>query len=169
MSAPTRIPLSQAAEPPPPAGTDDKIGRDDRSALICCHEPAYGEFLHEQLRSLGFKVHHAPTAQVALQRMAVRTYQAVVLLENLEGCTLEGNALLRYLVALPTDERRGIYLVLLCQSFATGDELNAYAQSVDLLINYQDIQRFAEMVAPALEEHEAGNRHFAAALTELGQ
>ncbi len=164
-----RIPLPHAAEPPPPAGTDDKIGRDDRSALICCHEPAYREFLHEQLRSLGFKVHHAPTAQAALQRMAVRTYQTVALLENLEGCTLDRNTLLQYLVALPTDERRGMYLVLLCQSFATGDELNSYAQSVDLLINYQDIQRFAELVGPALEEHEAGNRHFTAALAEMGQ
>lgn len=164
-----RIPLPQAVEPLPPPGTDDKISRDDRSALICCHEPAYREFLHEQLRSLGFKVHHAPSSQVAVQRTAVRAYQVVVLLENFEGCTLEGNSLLRHLVALPTDERRGIYLVLLCQSFATGDELNSYAQSVDLLINYQDIQRFAELVAPALEEHEAGNRHFGAAMAELGQ
>lgn len=168
MNAPMRIPLPSASEPPPPPGTDDKIGRDDRSAIVCCHEPAYAEFLHGQLRPMGLKVHHAASAEQALQRLLVRTYQVVVLLENLDGCALEGNPLLRHLVALPTDERREMYVVLLCQSFATGDELNAYAQSVDLLMNYQDIQRFAEVVAPALEEHDAANRHILAALAEAG-
>ena len=87
-----------------------------------------------------------------------------VLLENLEGCALADNSLLRYLAALPTDERRATYIIMLCQSFATGDEMNAYAQSVDQLINYQDIALFAGLVAPALEEHQEGNRFFEAAL-----
>ena len=164
-----RITLAQSAEPPPPPGTDDKISRDDRSALVCCHEPEYREYLHTQLRPLGFKVHHAPSAQVAIQRLTVRSYQVIVLLENLEGCTLQKNPMLRHLTAMPMDERRGIYLVMLCQAFATGDELNAYAQSVDLLINYQDIANFAELMAPALEDHEIGNRHFQAIWQELGQ
>ena len=71
---------------------------------------------------------------------------------------------MQYLTTLPTDERRQTYVILLCQSFATGDTMNAYAQSVDLLINYQDIAQFATVAGPAFEEHEEGNRFFTAAL-----
>ena len=68
---------------------------------------------------------------------------------------------------LPNDERRATYVVLLCQSFATGDEMGAYALAVDQLIGYQDISQFAELVGPALEEHEEGNHHFTAVAARL--
>ena len=63
-----------------------------------------------------------------------------------------------------TDERRQTFVVMLCQSFNTGDETYAYALSVDQLINYQDIGQFAQLVVPTVEEHTEGNRHFTAAL-----
>jgi CheY-like chemotaxis protein len=158
-----------SASAPTASRADDKIGREDRSALLCCHEPAYQEYLAAQLRTLGFKVHHAASAAASLQRLTVRSYHLVVLLENLEGCMLENNALLQHLVALPTDERHAVYVILLCQSFGTGDELHAFAQSVDQLINYKDIAQFAELVGLRLEEHEVGNRHFQTVLREIGK
>ena len=132
--------------------------------LVCCHEPAYLEYLTEQLRGIGYKVHHATSHQLAVQRLASRSYHMTVLLENLEGCALADNGLLRHLSAVPTDERRATYVVMLCQSFGTGDEMNAYALSVDQLINYQDIAQFSALVVPAMEEHQEGNRFFEAAL-----
>ena len=65
---------------------------------------------------------------------------------------------------LPTDERRATFVVMLCQSFATGDERSAYAWSVDMLINYQDIGQFGSLVVPVIEEHNESNRFFHAAL-----
>jgi hypothetical protein len=168
-AAPARIALSAQPSPAPAPGADDKIGRDDRSALICCHEPTYQEYLAGQLRALGFKVHHATTAALGMQRLGVRSYHVVALLENLEGCLLGNNTLLQHLAAMPTDDRHGVYVILLCQSFATGDELNAYAQSVNQLIHYQDLTQFAELVGSSLEEYEAGNRHFHAVLREVGK
>ena len=146
---------------------EDKIGREDRAALLCCHEPAYAEYLAAELRGLGYKLHVAPGHQDAMQRLAGRAYHLTVALENLEGCTLGQNALLEYLAAMPNDERQATYVVLLCQSFATGDEMGAYALSVNQLVNYQDIGQFAAVVAPALEEHEEGNHHFTAVAARL--
>ncbi len=54
--------------------------------------------------------------------MSARSYDLTVLLENLEGCALADNVLLRHLALMPTDERRATFVVMLCQSFATGDE-----------------------------------------------
>ncbi len=76
------------------------------------------------------------------ERLTARAYDVTVLLENLEGCALVDNELLRHIVLLPTDERRATFVVMLCQSFTTGDERSAYAWSVDMLINYQDIGQF---------------------------
>ena len=74
------------------------------------------------------------------------------------------NALWQHICAMPTDERRQTYVVMLCQSFETGDEMFAYALGLDQLINYQDIGQFAQLVVPAIEEHNEGNRNFTAAL-----
>ena len=163
MSAALRIQVPTAA-PLPTAGQEDRIGRDDRSALVCCHEPAYLEYLTEQMRGISYKVHHAHTHQEAAHRLASRAYHLTVLLENLEGCALADNSLLHHLAGVTTDERRATYLVMLCQSFETGDEPNAYALSVNLLINYQDIAQFSALVVPAMEEHQERNHFFDAAL-----
>lgn len=159
-----QIPTAGAAAPPPPNHIEDRIGRDDRSALVCCHEPSYVEFLTGQLRGIGYKVHHATSADAACGRLASRTYDLTILLENLEGCALVDNELLRCLVLLPTDERRATFVIMLCQSFTTNDERSAYAWSVNQLINYQDIGQFAALVAPVVEEHNESNRFFTAAL-----
>ncbi len=59
-----RLCVSRSHRAPPPAPAprnhqEDRIGRDDRSALVCCHEPSYLEYLTGQLRGIGYKVHHA--------------------------------------------------------------------------------------------------------------
>ena len=74
------------------------------------------------------------------------------------------NELVRHIVLLPTDERRATFVVMLCQSFNTGDERSAYAWSVDMLINYQDIGQFGALVVPVIEEHNESNRFFNAVL-----
>ena len=162
MNQPLRIQIPTTQPPPPAADQEDRIGREDRSALVCCHEPAYIEFLTTQLRTMGYKVHHARSHQQGVQKLAGRAYHLTVLLENLEGCARETNGLLRHLANLGTDERRATFAVLLCQSYATGDELNAYAESVDLLINYSDVAQFVALVNPAMEEHLEGNRNYEA-------
>ena len=165
MSTPLRIQIPAAAPASQvPLGQEDKIGRDERSALVCCHEPSYLEYLTGQLRGIGYKVHHGATHQAALARLGGRSYHLTVLVENLEGCDLIENMVLRHLSAMAMDDRRQTYVVMLCQAFATGDEMNAYAWSVDQVINYQDIGDFAQLIVPAVEEHNERNRHFTAVL-----
>ena len=167
MSAPVRIQIPAAAPVSKvPLNQEDKIGREDRAAIVCCHEPSYLEYLTGQLRGIGYKVHHAPSHQTAIGRLATRAYDLTVLVENLEGCELAANAVLQHLSAMAMDDRRQTYVVLLCQAFATGDELNAYAWSVDQVISYQDIGEFANLVVPAVEEYTERNRHFTAVLAK---
>jgi hypothetical protein len=139
---------------------EEKIGHDERCALICCHEASYSTFLAKQARDLGYKVHHAQGHASGQERIAGRNYHLTVLLENLEGCQLANHALLAHLSSLPTNDRRATYIVLLCQSFATGDDRAAYALGVNLLINYQDVNQFAEILAPAIEEYAHEDYHF---------
>ena len=164
-----RIPIPAAnaqtpVAPPPPNDQEDKIGRDDRSALVCCHEPSYVQYLTGQLRGMGYKVHHATGHQAGISKLATRAYDMIVLLENLEGCSLGDNVLLEHIMLMSTDERRDVYVVMLCQAFATGDERGAYAWSVNQAINYQDIGQFATLVTPRVEDHVESNRFFTAAM-----
>lgn len=165
MNNPLRIQVP-VAQPPPANNQEDRIGREDRSALVCCHEPSYVEYLTGQLRAIGYKVHHATGQQQAIQRIGSRAYHLIVLLENLEGCALNDNMVWRHLALLATDERRTTYVVMLCQSCNTSDDRAAYALSVDQLINYTDIGQFSSLVVPAVEEHNESNRVFEAVLNK---
>jgi CheY-like chemotaxis protein len=156
----TTMPATAPSAAPP---RDDAIGRDDRSVLLCCDEPSYRDYLAGAARDLEFKVHFASGCEAALLRLAGRTYQVIVLLENLEGCpTLADNALLQQLSGLTTDERRQTFIALLGQSFSTGDEEAAFALSVDLLVHYGDVTQFARLLAPAYEDRHRAEQFFQA-------
>ena len=59
---------------PAKSPADDKIGRTDRAALLCCHEAAYAVYLAAEIRSLGYKLHLAGTQADAIQRLGSRGY-----------------------------------------------------------------------------------------------
>jgi hypothetical protein len=167
ISTPQQTDPAPAVAAPAKGHADEKIGRGDRAALLCCHEPAYAEYLAAELRAMGYKLHLAAGHAEAIHRLSIRSYHLTVVLENLEGCALEGNTLLQHLAGLPTDDRRATYVVLLCQSFETGDEMGAYALSVDQLVGYRDIAQFAALAGPAIEEHEESNHQFTAVAARL--
>ena len=172
MISPMSAPPSHPGPGSEPGGQQTRKTRSaatDRSALVCCHEPSYLEYLTGQLRGIGYKVHHAPGAPARDQAGGgpiVRSDPSCW--KTSRAARWWTNALWQHIGAMPTDERRQTYVVMLCQSFDTGDEKFAFALGLDQLINYQDIGSFAQLVVPPIEEHIEGNRHFTAALRKGG-
>ena len=67
------------------------------------------------------------------------TYDCIIVHENFAGSSLRSNAVLNYLSPLPMAQRRYSFICLIGPSFKTLDAMQAFAQSVHLVLNPADL------------------------------
>lgn len=150
--------------------TDDneivEIG--DKTALICDDGPM-ADGLKGTLQELGFKCHTAETSDRAIERTKYTPYDVIVVAENFAGSTLETNGVLQYLAPLPMAQRRNFFVVAVGDSFRTLDAMQAYAQSVHLVVNPTDISNLGAILKKGLADFELFYRVYKSVLVETGE
>src|SRR5262245_53113239 len=110
----------------------------DRTSLICA-DPATAEEAKATLKELGYKFHTAETSELAIERIRYTDYDCIFLQESFAGSSLRSNAVLNYLTALPMAQRRYWFVCLIGPSFKTLDAMQAFGQSVHLVLNPSDL------------------------------
>ena len=125
----------------------------DKTSLIC-GDSSTTELAKETLRELGFKYHNAETPELAIERMRYTTYDCIILHENFAGSSLRSNAVLNFLAALPMAQRRYWFVCLVGPSFKTLDAMQAFAQSVHLVLNPVDLPNLTAILKKSLVENE---------------
>jgi len=123
----------------------------DKTALICA-DPNVGEIVRNTLRELGFKFHTAESSDVAIERTRYNAYDIIVIQENFTGSTLKTNVILNYLVPLPMAQRRYSMIVLVGSAFKTLDAMQAFAHSVQLVVNTMDMPNFTAILKKSWSE-----------------
>ena len=126
----------------------------DKTSLICA-DPAIGEAVRTTLRELGYKSHTAETGEMAIERMRYTQYDCVVIQENFAGSSLRSNAPLTFLQPLPMAQRRSSFVCLIGASFKTLDAMQAFGQSVHLVVNPVDLANLTAILKKGLAEFEA--------------
>src|SRR5436190_11330256 len=111
----------------------------DKTALICMDVPEMERLVVEQMRELSYKVHTGFYIDDLLFKLRTHTYDVLIIAENFGAMKLEENPLLAEAVHSPAAQRHRQLLVLVGASVKTGDEMQAFQHSVDLVINLADI------------------------------
>ena len=140
----------------------------DKTSLICA-DPHTTELAKATLRELGFKYHTAETPELAVERMRYTNYDCIVTHENFAGASLKSNAVLTYLTSLPMTQRRMSFVCLIGASFQTLDAMQAFAQSVHLVLNPTDLPNFTAILKKGLAEFEVLYRAYRDTLAGLGE
>jgi len=125
---------------------------DDRAALIC-GDSITAEAAKETLRELSFKFHTAETPELAIERIRYTEYDCIILDETFAGSSLRSNAVLNFLSALPMNQRRNWFVCLVGPSFKTLDAMQAFAQSVHLVLNPADLPNLTAILKKGLVEN----------------
>ena len=141
---------------------------DDKTALIC-DDSTNTEPLKKTLEELGYKCHTAETSERALERMKYTTYDLITVAETLSGSTLESNGVLRYLGPLPMAQRRNSFVLLVGTSLRTLDAMQAYTQSVHLVINPSDLANLGPVLKKSLTEFATFYRVYKDVLAATGE
>jgi CheY-like chemotaxis protein len=124
-----------------------------KSALVCVDEPERLKAVNTALDELAYYISVASSVKEALSKLRYNHYDLVVLDEVFCGETAENNTILRYLQPMPMSSRRRIFLMLVSQQGRTLDNLVAFAKSVNVVINANDVQRVKLVLERALAEH----------------
>src|SRR5256885_16002078 len=140
----------------------------DKTALICA-DPTTTEASKATLRELGFKFHTAETPELAIERIRYTNYDCTLLHENFAGSSLRSNAVLNFLATLPMAQRRYWFVCLVGPSFKTLDAMQAFAQSVHLVLNPADLPNLTAILKKGLAEFELLYRAYKESLAAMGE
>lgn len=139
----------------------------DRTSIVCA-EPATTEIVRNSLKDLGFKIHFADSEDGALDRIRYTQYNCIVVHENFAGCILQTNAVIQYLAPLPMNLRRGSFICLIGDSFNTLDAMQAFAQSVNVVVNPSDLPNLTAILKKGLAEFEMAYRVYRISVDSQG-
>jgi hypothetical protein len=140
----------------------------DKTSLIC-GDSSTTDAAKDALRELGFKFHTAETPELAIERMRYTNYDCILVHENFAGSSLRSNAVLNFLAALPMAQRRYWFVCLVGPSFKTLDAMQAFAQSVHLVLNPVDLPNLTAILKKSLAENDLLYRSYKDILTTMGE
>jgi hypothetical protein len=131
----------------------------DKTSLICTDSNVC-EVIRDTLRDLGFKFHLAESAELAIERMRYTPYDIILVQENFVGSSIKTNSVLSYLTALPMAQRRYSMVVVIGSSFKTLDAMQAFSQSVQLVVNTADLPNLTAILKKSWAEFDGLYRVF---------
>ncbi len=140
----------------------------DKTALIC-DDSTNTDPLKKTIEELGYKCHTAETSERAIERMKYTTYDLIAVAEGLSGSNLETNGVLRYLSPLPMAQRRNSFVLLIGESFRTLDAMQAYTESVHLVVHPKDLANLGPVLKKGLTEFETFYRVYKDVLVATGE
>ena len=140
----------------------------DRTALVCA-DPSTAEAAKATLRELGFKFHTAETPELAIERVRYTNYDCIIVHENFAGGSLRSNTVLNYLASLPMGQRRYWFVCVIGPSFKTLDAMQAFSQSVHMVVNPIDVPNLTAILKKGLAEFDQLYRTYKGVLATLGE
>jgi len=123
------------------------------SALVCVDEPERLKAVKEALDELNYYSSVASSVKEALSKLRYNQYDLVMLDEEFCGESADNNTILRYLQPMPMSTRRNIFLMLISNQIRTLDNLMAFANSVNAVINVSDTQKVKLVLERAMADH----------------
>ena len=125
----------------------------DNTALVCVDHQQYQKMLVPQLIDMTYKVHLGLFEEDVLLKLKTYSYNVVIVYENFKGSSDQDNPILRELIRRPEAERRGYFVVLLSNKYATNDGMSAFVLSVDQIVNVADIANFKPVLRRGVAQH----------------
>ncbi|HYA15283.1 MAG TPA: hypothetical protein VEF33_13185 [Syntrophales bacterium] len=133
----------------------DFVGEDVGTAIICEPDPSLGKKLAAAMKNLGYQITEPPALKDALKNMRYHVYDVVIVNENFGTDDPAANEVLQYLAHLNMNTRREIFAVLISSRFRTMDNMAAYNQSVNLIINTKNINDAGQIIKTGINDNDA--------------
>jgi CheY-like chemotaxis protein len=140
-----------------------------RLALVCEDAPERRAVIKAALEQIGFTMLAVKNADDAIERMRRDVYELVILDEQYQGSTALDNPVLASIRAMAMTQRRWTFVALVGREFKTFDNAMAFARSVNVVVNVNDLPHFPAILKKGITEHVEFYRTFRQVLTDAGK
>ncbi len=117
----------------------------------------------------GYSVVYADSSGEALFRLDQHHFEIVLIADDFEGRPLTSNPVMEYLNRSPMQARRRMLVIIVGEAFKTGDRMEAFSLSADLVLCRSDMKRFKDILSYALSEKERFYGSFIEIMAESGR
>jgi len=138
------------------------------TALLCETNPAILPKIKLSLKNMGYHTTEAQSALDALKQMRFHVFDVVVLNEKFDAHNPDENNVLKYLKQLSMDIRRNIFAVLITDRFRTMDNMAAFHESVNIVVNLKNIEEIEKILKSGITDNTIFYQVFKESLTKIG-
>ncbi len=147
----------------------DLMEEGEETALICETDASIRKKIINSLEGEGYYITEAVSASDALKYMRVHVYQLIVVNENFETEIPDNNPVLEYLNRLPMSTRRNIFVAMVSSRFRSMNNLAAFNQSVNLVIDIKNIDKAGAILKYGIADNKTFYHVFNETLKKTGR
>jgi CheY-like chemotaxis protein len=140
-----------------------------RVALVCENSPERQAVIRAALEQIGFTMLAPKNAEDAIERVRRDTYEVVIVDEQYQGSGALDNPVLATIRAMPMSQRRWMFVTLLGRQFKTFDNAMAFARSVNVVVNLNDLPHLPAILKKGITDHVEFYRTFRLVLADVGK
>ncbi|MBW2599116.1 MAG: hypothetical protein JRC53_03315, partial [Deltaproteobacteria bacterium] len=126
-----------------------------KMALVCESDFVVRENLGTVLEKMGYYVTKSAAPPDALKSMRSHLYDLIVVGETFDEEGSDESGVLDYIRHLPMSVRRNIFAVLLSATVRTMDDMAAFGESVNLVLNLKNIDDAGVIIERGIADNEA--------------
>mgnify|MGYP000270054747 CR=1 FL=1 len=139
------------------------------TALLCEPDPTIRSKIITALYNMGYHTTAPQTYKDTLKQMRFHVFDMIVLNEWFGTQNPDMNNVLKYLDRLNMSIRRNIFVALVTKRFRTMDNMAAFNQSVNLVINLKNIDEIEKILKRCVADYEDFYRVYKRALIKTGR
>lgn len=147
----------------------DFFDEDAKLALVMPKDAGQAEAIKVAVEKLGYKYIASSNTREAMGRLRFHQFDMILLSEGFDNQGLEGNPIINYLNHIPISIRRKSFFVLIGDQFKTMDDMMAFAMSVNIVINPNDIRKATAILKKGLADFQKFYKVFMDTLVEAGK
>jgi CheY-like chemotaxis protein len=147
----------------------DFVEKGGKTALVCEPDDAVRENLGAVLEKMKYHVTKSAAVPDALKSMSFHLYDLIVVGEGFDGKGPDKGGVLDHIRRLPMGVRRNVFVTLLSATVRTMDRMAAFAESVDLVINRENVGEADVILQRGIADNKAFYGTFKEALKRAGR
>jgi CheY-like chemotaxis protein len=137
------------------------------AALLCINQEESRGEVKAMLEGLGYVVDMPKAIEHALQRLRFNQYHVILLDDDFDGKS--PSPIAGYLRGLNMNIRREMFVIFIGQHFKTADYLQAFIESVNLILHPDDLSQLVTLLIRRLKDQERFYKVLTDCLIETGK
>ena len=140
----------------------------DTTALVCVDVPEVQRLVVDNLTELGCKIHTGLFVEDIMLKLQTHAYDVVVISEHFSGTDLQTNPILHATLEITPNQRRKQLVVLVGATLHTDSDMEAWANSADLVVNLADVPNIKHVLRRCMQRSRVFYTPYSEALIAAG-